>query len=274
LFCIENYNRFHFNILNDITGFIQASISNNLEFNDSGAAKFIIDQILELLDTFPQAKPHDFENYVSQNMDKIAEIEKRVYGELYTTLTQEIENLRRIYFQCVFLPFSTGLVFCGFGEKEYLPVTYSLIVTDIRNSKLVYCKEDRKGSCIIPFAQRAAVDLFMEEKSPRLMSKITECLHDGVSEKAQYIINKINEESQSYCQNKLEVLESFPVHELAFVAETLVTFSSFQTKLSKELETVGGPIDVAVITKGDGFVWMKRKCYFQPALNPHFFEKQ
>jgi hypothetical protein len=36
-------------------------------------------------------------------------------------------------------------------------------------------------------------------------------------------------------------------------------------------ETVGGPIDVAVISKGDGFVWIKRKHYFVPELNHHFF---
>jgi len=36
-------------------------------------------------------------------------------------------------------------------------------------------------------------------------------------------------------------------------------------------ETVGGPIDVAVISKGDGFVWIKRKHYFRPELNHCFF---
>jgi len=37
-------------------------------------------------------------------------------------------------------------------------------------------------------------------------------------------------------------------------------------------ETVGGPIDVAVISKGDGFIWIKRKHYFSPELNHHFFD--
>ena len=32
-------------------------------------------------------------------------------------------------------------------------------------------------------------------------------------------------------------------------------------------ESVSGPIDVAVISKGDGFVWIKRKQYFDPQLN-------
>jgi hypothetical protein len=35
---------------------------------------------------------------------------------------------------------------------------------------------------------------------------------------------------------------------------------------------VAGPIDVAVISKGDGLVWIKRKHYFKPELNYHFFE--
>ena len=34
-----------------------------------------------------------------------------------------------------------------------------------------------------------------------------------------------------------------------------------------------GPVDVAVITKGDGFVWLKRKHYFPAELNPHYFER-
>lgn len=34
---------------------------------------------------------------------------------------------------------------------------------------------------------------------------------------------------------------------------------------------VGGPIDVAVISKGDGLIWIKRKHYFDRDLNQHFF---
>jgi hypothetical protein len=35
-------------------------------------------------------------------------------------------------------------------------------------------------------------------------------------------------------------------------------------------ENVGGPIDVAVISAGDGFIWIKRKHYFEAERNPHF----
>ena len=32
-----------------------------------------------------------------------------------------------------------------------------------------------------------------------------------------------------------------------------------------------GPIDVAMITKSDGFIWMKRKHYFDQSYNPQYF---
>jgi hypothetical protein len=55
------------------------------------------------------------------------------------------------------------------------------------------------------------------------------------------------------------------------MAEALVNLTAFKRRMTDELETVGGPVDVAVISKGDGLVWVKRKHYFKPELNQHFF---
>lgn len=58
------------------------------------------------------------------------------------------------------------------------------------------------------------------------------------------------------------------------MAEALVNLTSTKRKVTAEQETVGGPIDVAVISKNDGFVWVRRKHYFDPMLNPRFFLRQ
>ena len=50
-----------------------------------------------------------------------------------------------------------------------------------------------------------------------------------------------------------------PKEELAVLAETLVNLTSVKRRMTMSTETVGGPTDVAVITKGDGFIWIKRK---------------
>lgn len=55
------------------------------------------------------------------------------------------------------------------------------------------------------------------------------------------------------------------------LAESLVSLTSIKRRVSTEPESVGGPIDVAVISKGDGFIWIKRKHYFRKELNPAFF---
>jgi hypothetical protein len=69
----------------------------------------------------------------------------------------------------------------------------------------------------------------------------------------------------------MDTVSSFPKEELAAMAEALVNLTSIKRKMSYESETVGGPIDVAVISKGDGFIWIKRKHYFQPELNHTYF---
>ena len=69
----------------------------------------------------------------------------------------------------------------------------------------------------------------------------------------------------------MSIVGSLPKEELAEMAETLVNLTSFKRRVTPEAETVGGPIDVAVISKGDGLVWIKRKHYFVPELNPRYF---
>ena len=74
-----------------------------------------------------------------------------------------------------------------------------------------------------------------------------------------------------FVQPVVDIVEQLPKSELAAMAESLVNLTSFRRQVTPDAETVGGPIDVAVISRGDGFIWIKRKHYFQPEFNPHFF---
>lgn len=69
----------------------------------------------------------------------------------------------------------------------------------------------------------------------------------------------------------IRMVEHLSKEELAGMAEALVNITSLKRRVSTNLDTVGGPIDVAVISKGDGFIWVKRKHYFDPELNAQFF---
>jgi hypothetical protein len=70
----------------------------------------------------------------------------------------------------------------------------------------------------------------------------------------------------------LNVVASLPKAELANFAESLLNLTSMKRHISTATETVGGPIDVALLSKGDGFIWIKRKHYFERELNYQFFE--
>ena len=78
---------------------------------------------------------------------------------------------------------------------------------------------------------------------------------------------------RDYIDRVVHMVEFLPKDELAYMAESLVNMTAFKRKVTNDSETVGGPIDVAVISKGDGFVWIKRKHYFDGGLNNHYFEK-
>jgi len=87
----------------------------------------------------------------------------------------------------------------------------------------------------------------------------------------QYKERLENYRRENYVDPIINVVASLPKAELAAMAESLVNLTSFKGKVSMEAETVGGPIDVAVISKGDGFIWINRKHYFARELNPPFF---
>ena len=69
------------------------------------------------------------------------------------------------------------------------------------------------------------------------------------------------------------VVGSLSTGELAELAETLITIESLKERVTRPTESVSGPVDVAVISKGDGFIWIRRKHYFDPKFNPRFFSR-
>jgi hypothetical protein len=58
----------------------------------------------------------------------------------------------------------------------------------------------------------------------------------------------------------MAAVDGLPRHDLAIMAELLVSLTALRARISaRERETVAGPIDVALLSKGEGFVWVKRR---------------
>ncbi len=111
--------------------------------------------------------------------------------------------------------------------------------------------------------------LELNEKEKNEFRKITSQMCKGACDEAFMELRK--QQQRYYIDPVVQATGFLNVSELVAMAETLVNLVSFRKQVSMESETVGGPIDVATITKGDGLVWIKRKHYFPPELNHHFF---
>lgn len=243
----------------------------------------ISDVTKEVLQAFPLRRDH------SRSL-------RRITGLLHT--------------RAIFSNGTSGLVVAGFGEDELYPsiVTYQVdgFVLDRMKCQRSQDKsiriEQGGHATIIPFAQDDMVYTFMQGMNPvverfvrtyleRLFVRLPELVGDdalagddaqkvAVRTKLRSDANSLLKDffsqlkahtQQSHISPIIEMVAVLPKDELAAMAESLVNLTAFKRRMTRDLETVGGPIDVAVISKGDGLVWVKRKHYFPSDLNQHFF---
>ncbi|BCH12713.1 MULTISPECIES: hypothetical protein [unclassified Mesorhizobium] len=203
----------------------------------------------------------------------------------------------------------SGIVVAGFGEDEHFPVMQSMEIGDVFEGRLKYrCCEVRRIDCdtpsvIVPFADGDMVNTFLHGMNPGfelrmtkeiadLVTNLPDAIVDAIADltdeqrakwKSQFrpeskkaiksLIQKLNEQREEKHLGPIkQAIANMPKDELGFAAARLVSLNWFQKRMSLSTETVGGPVDVAVISKGDGFIWIDRKHYFRPELNQHFFD--
>ncbi len=200
----------------------------------------------------------------------------------------------------------TGLVFAGFGRNELFPSLISYEVYGTVAGKLKYVRVlrfdvDRSLSpdaAAFPFAQKEMVDRFMYGLDGEFMELCNAYFSGalgslkghlraqliGLSEEAKAALDPAIDTILEEFNNRIvvdhmtrltgqfsDMIRSMPKQELAALAESLVHITSLKRKFSAGAESVGGPIDVAMITRAEGFVWVKRKHYFDASLNPRYF---
>jgi hypothetical protein len=61
--------------------------------------------------------------------------------------------------------------------------------------------------------------------------------------------------------------DAMPIQDAIDLAEFLVELTKKFIRFHPGAPTVGGPIDIAAITKHEGFKWIKRKHYYSKDVN-------
>jgi hypothetical protein len=222
---------------------------------------------------------------------------REIASSLFSKFPEEIEK-----------QYVSGIVVAGFGENDTFPSVQAFDIEGVVNNRLIYREVYSRHidlmttAAVMPFGQRDMVSTFMEGIDPDLEGYMTGYLSEIFDKYPETILSEIRgidndqrntlttklkkaskkifkdyqeamgvQVKNDYVNPVIKVVEILPKNELAEMAESLVSLTSFKRKVSMEKETVGGPVDVAVISKGDGFIWIKRKHYFKGEFNPQFF---
>lgn len=224
-------------------------------------------------------------------------------SQLATVLT---DNLHKVLLDGS----GTGIVVAGFAE-EMFPTLVAYRLEGMLGNRLKYTQQhlidiDRRGdkARVLPFAQREMVERFLYGLDETIERKITNFCKKSVPKIREHIIErlempdkelaKLNKDAaeaeggffdglakESFAAIRQEsrteiedMVEFMPKPEMAKMAEALVNLTSIKRRVSRGMETVGGPIDVAIISKAEGFIWVKRKHYFCEELNYRFFDRK
>lgn len=198
---------------------------------------------------------------------------------------------------------STGIVFAGFGEFEVYPVLCAIEIDGMFNKELRYTDtqvtkiDSRTTASIVPFAQKDVMQMFIEGIDPNIEQVFNESFRKIIYGYSNMLVDAIQDDQIKQIIRNIDIdkideifrneifeakrrwqiaptidtVEILSKEDLAEMAESLIYLTFLKRRTSSSEESVGGPIDVAIISKGDGFIWKKRKHYFEKELNQHFF---
>lgn len=182
------------------------------------------------------------------------------------------------------IPSYTGVVVAGFGDDEIFPSidTYS-ISGAFENTLKCHYLQDKSSKIdfsrhaeILAFAQDGIVNRFIQGIDPSYVIIIDQFMSGRFGENSEEkaaLLGLLADEVRKNLLPIEDVVATLPKAEIAELAESLVNITSLNKKVTMQAETVSAPIDVAIITKGDGLIWIKRKHYFDAKLNPQYFSR-
>ena len=259
-------------------------------------------------DILPDFHDYPIEGFREFAENEIVAISNEVFNPIALPnqlIDKMIEFFYLYYCRKVFLCPCSGLVFAGYGEVEIFPGTISIQISDVVDGRLRYFVDreehvsfERNG-VIMPYAQRDVIDHIITGIDPDLEITINGVFENFFKHYNAIIVDTIKEQhpeisekiknvniallmrefagqihlvkNQKFIRPIVHTVATLSKEDLAEMAESLIYLTFLKRRISSADESVGGPVDVAIISKGDGFIWIKRKHYFEPKLNQQFF---
>jgi hypothetical protein len=220
-------------------------------------------------------------DFIKSNTELVKNVAKKVFDEIQITEKQIDELIALLMLDAQKLESSglfrySGIVMVGYGEREIFPSVCSTRIFGRLGNDLIHEAIDSEHitdegqSLLVPYAQTDVINTFIRGIDSGLQYKLTELFFtilkkiglddDQIEQPAKFFLSNLDQmKTELYRDPILEIVASLPVINLAEMAEALINITSLRRHVSTDSDTVGGPTDVAIISKVDGFVWVKRK---------------
>lgn len=185
------------------------------------------------------------------------------------TVQEVAEKLKEFIFDELYTPaFSSwtdkpvlGFMVVGYSANEKLAEEFKIDIDNGTCAGPVLVRQ-KADSGVTWSGEPEAINRLMFGVARQLPNVLVEQL--GIQpENVQTAITAI----QQACQAPL-VMPAMPIQDAIDLAEFFVDLTIKFSKFNMGAPTVGGPIEIAAITKHEGFKWVKRKHYFDTKLNP------
>jgi hypothetical protein len=197
--------------------------------------------------------PHNAEYHLDENSYSIEEVaikaRKFLYEECYLHAYQQPPP-----------DFVMGYRVCGYSAKVDLPEIWEFLIVG--------------PDCLPPFSVQGRNDFGLRwagenEALDRLMFGATSGIQNWLVQKG-FVQPQDARAVYSEIINQFSAplsLPAMPIQDAIEVARFAVETSAKYAKYGMRAETIGGPIEIAAITKHEGFKWVARKHYYSADLN-------
>lgn len=193
-------------------------------------------------------KSFDPENY---KLNEIAEQFGDYINERYEKIFKKTPKLKRPVL---------GFVIAGYSSNSDLPEEYQLIYPQQTKPALIRPPEEVGLTWNGEIEPLTRLILGHGSHLQHTVQRVLN-LFKGEKEASEFI-QSLKMESQVSV-----ISPGMPLQDVIYLAEYLVDTAIKFAKFRPGAQTVGGPIEIAVISKHEGFKWIKRKHYFSTELN-------
>lgn len=198
----------------------------------------------------------------------------------------------------------SGIVFAGYGKAQFFPQLAERKISAFSGQSIVWAPGNTltvtraQPSHISQFATTSMVDVFTRgygfdiykavddaftKAANRIAMELCQAANVAIPANAAAIVQQVNSDFNSewtqslhnqYFLNIQGAIGTLPIDEMVHLAETMIVLESLKEKVTSPSQSVGGPVDIAVIAREEGLVWVKRKQFFDSTKNPRFLHRQ